>query len=90
MYPICCSELTTPFAGNLLRLELIPGQSIEAALAVYKTMPTSEIDGAASFIRACLKFEHSDRASAKELKLHPWLTRTGSNCAQRAIDATSG
>ncbi|EIW60025.1 kinase-like protein [Trametes versicolor FP-101664 SS1] len=74
--------------GNLLRLELIPGQSIEAALAVYKTMPTSEVAGAASFIRACLKFEPSDRASAKELKLHPWLT--GSSCAQRAIDATSG
>ncbi|KAI0761641.1 kinase-like domain-containing protein, partial [Trametes elegans] len=60
--------------GNLLRLELIPDQSIEAALAVYKTVPESEIPGAASFIRACLRLDSSDRPSAKELELHPWVT----------------
>lgn len=73
------SSSSPPFAGNPLRLELIPRQSIEAALAVYTTMTASEIAGATSFIRACLKFEPSDRASAKELELHPWLT--GSSCA---------
>ncbi|KAI0632112.1 kinase-like protein [Trametes polyzona] len=61
--------------GNLLRVELIPGQSIEAALAVYKTMPESEIAGAADFIRACLRLDPFERASAKELVLHPWLMK---------------
>ncbi|KAI0823098.1 kinase-like protein [Trametes gibbosa] len=65
--------------GNLLRLELIPGQSIEAALAVYKTVPESEVGGAANFIRSCLRLDSSERASAKELELHPWLA--GSCCA---------
>jgi serine/threonine-protein kinase SRPK3 len=65
--------MTLPRAGNLLRLELIPGQSIEAALAAYKTLAEEEIPGAAAFIRACLRLDSSERATAKDLQLHPWL-----------------
>ncbi|KAI0757390.1 hypothetical protein C8Q80DRAFT_1216033 [Daedaleopsis nitida] len=59
--------------GNLLRIELIPGQSIEAALAAYKTVPDSEIAGAASFLRSCLRLDSYERASAAELELHLWV-----------------
>jgi serine/threonine-protein kinase SRPK3 len=60
-------------SGDLLRVQLIPGQSIEAALAAYNTVPKPQIAGAASFIRACLRLDSSDRASAAELQVHPWI-----------------
>ncbi|KAI0739085.1 kinase-like domain-containing protein [Daedaleopsis nitida] len=72
--------------GNLLRIELIPGQSIEAALAAYKTVPDSEIAGAASFIRSCLRLDSCERASAEELELHPWFDR----CARSSINGNPG
>ena len=59
--------------GNLLRVEPVPDQSIEAALAVYKLIPEDQISSAASFIRECLRLDSSDRASAEDLILHPWL-----------------
>ncbi|KAI0029591.1 kinase-like protein [Vararia minispora EC-137] len=59
--------------GSLLRLELIPDHSIEAALTAYKIVPDMEIAGAASFIRACLRLDSSDRPSAEVLQIHPWL-----------------
>jgi serine/threonine-protein kinase SRPK3 len=43
------------------------------ALENYKISPKDEIAPAASFIKACLRLDSSDRPSAKELELHPWL-----------------
>lgn len=61
------------FSGKLLRVELIPGQSIERSLATFTMLPKEEIAGAASFIRACLRLDSYDRPTAKELEVHPWL-----------------
>ncbi|KAG7088684.1 hypothetical protein E1B28_012655 [Marasmius oreades] len=56
--------------GNLLRVqELIPTR-LEDALAVYKIegLSEEEIKKAADFIRACLRFDYKQRATAKELQ----------------------
>ncbi|KAF9068745.1 kinase-like domain-containing protein [Rhodocollybia butyracea] len=65
-------------SGDLLR-EVVPDQSIEKALAVYGTMKDDDIGGAATFIRACLRLDYKDRASAKELEIHPWLLTSTCN-----------
>lgn len=80
----CTNPVLTPLililvrTGDLLR-EVVPDQSIEKALAVYGTMKDDEIDGAAAFIRACLRLDYKDRASAKELEIHPWLLTSSCN-----------
>ncbi|KAJ6595963.1 kinase-like domain-containing protein [Mycena sp. CBHHK59/15] len=61
--------------GNLLRInELIPS-SLETAMANYKIpgLSEDEIKKAAGFIRACLRFDYKERATAKELQDHPFL-----------------
>ena len=60
-------------AGKLLRISDLYPVSIETALANYKILPEEEITPAAAFIRECLRLNSSDRPSAKELELHPWL-----------------
>ncbi|KAH9929341.1 kinase-like domain-containing protein [Fomitopsis serialis] len=61
--------------GNLLRIsELIPS-SLETAMANYKVpgLSEDEIKKAADFIRACLRFDYSERATAEELQDHAFL-----------------
>ncbi|KAI9057489.1 kinase-like protein [Trametes sanguinea] len=62
-------------AGNLRRIpELIP-VSIESAMENYKVPGLTEdvIKQAADFIRACLRFDYMERATAKELMNHAFL-----------------
>jgi len=62
-------------AGNLLRIsELIP-ISLETAMANYNVpgLSEDEIKKAADFIRACLRFDYSERATAEELQDHAFL-----------------
>ena len=64
-------------AGNLLRIpasDLVP-VSLEAAMANYKIpgLAEDEISKAADFIRACLRFDYMERATAEELKGHAFL-----------------
>ena len=59
--------------GNLLRITDLHPSSIEQELAKYKLLPTEEITPAASFIKACLRLDPSDRPSTRELEVHPWL-----------------
>ncbi|KAF9066091.1 kinase-like protein [Rhodocollybia butyracea] len=65
--------------GDLLREVVVPGENIDKALAVYGTLKDNEIREAAAFIRACLRLDYKDRASAKELEIHPWLLTTTCN-----------
>jgi serine/threonine-protein kinase SRPK3 len=61
--------------GNLLRIpELIP-VSLEAAMGSYKipNLSEDEIHLAADFIRACLKFDYEERATAEDLQKHKFL-----------------
>ncbi|KZT01577.1 kinase-like protein [Laetiporus sulphureus 93-53] len=62
-------------AGNLLHIsELIP-VSLETAIANYKVpgLSEDEIKRAADFIRACLRFDYAERATAEELQKHEFL-----------------
>ncbi|KAI0806864.1 kinase-like domain-containing protein [Fomes fomentarius] len=62
-------------AGNLRRVsELIP-VPLETAMANYKVpgLAEDEIKKAADFIRACLRFDYKERATAEELKGHTFL-----------------
>jgi len=70
-FPVLMNELSN--AGKLLRIPDLYPVSIETALANYKILPEEEITPAAAFIRECLQLNSSDRPSAKELELHPWL-----------------
>ena len=49
--------------------------SLEAAMASYKipTLSEDEIHLAADFIRACLKFDYEERATAEDLQKHEFL-----------------
>lgn len=61
--------------GNLRRIsDLIP-VSLETAMANYKVpgLAEDEIKKAADFIRACLRFDYKERATAEELKGHAFL-----------------
>ncbi|KAJ3749044.1 kinase-like domain-containing protein [Lentinula detonsa] len=61
--------------GNLLRIpELIP-VTLEQAMTNYKIpgLTEQDIKLAADFIRACLKFDYKERATATELTAHPFL-----------------
>jgi serine/threonine-protein kinase SRPK3 len=63
------------YPDKLLRISDLYPSSIELALANYEILPKEEIAPAASFIKACLRLDSSDRPSARELELHPWLKR---------------
>jgi serine/threonine-protein kinase SRPK3 len=45
-------------------------------MANYKipNLPKDEIESAADFIRACLKFDYEERATAEDLQKHRFLT----------------
>ncbi|KAJ3733611.1 kinase-like domain-containing protein [Lentinula guzmanii] len=61
--------------GNLLRIpELVP-VTLEQAMTNYKIpgLTEQDIKLAADFIRACLKFDYKERATATELIAHPFL-----------------
>lgn len=49
--------------------------SLETAMANYKVpgLAEDEIKKAADFIRACLRFDYKERATAEELKGHAFL-----------------
>lgn len=57
-------------AGSLLRIHELYPTSLEDAMANYN-VPQRVIIPAATFIRACLRFDPTERASAKELQMHP-------------------
>jgi hypothetical protein len=61
------------YPDKLLRITDLYPSSIEQALENYKILPKEEIAPAASFIKTCLRLNSSDRPSARELELHPWL-----------------
>lgn len=62
-------------AGNLLRAPELTPVSLEAAMASYKipNLSEDEIHLAADFIRACLKFDPEERATAEDLRMHKFL-----------------
>ncbi|KAI0338467.1 kinase-like protein [Trametopsis cervina] len=75
------SEFFDEQGAQLVCLELIPGQSIENSIRTFKIVPEDEVDGAAAFIRACLRLDSYDRPTANELERHPWIVSGACNHA---------
>ncbi|CDO70010.1 hypothetical protein BN946_scf184354.g12 [Trametes cinnabarina] len=63
-------------SGNLRRIPELIYVSLESAMENYKLpgLTEDEIKKAADFIRACLRFDYKERATAEELKRHAFLT----------------
>ncbi|KAJ7209761.1 kinase-like domain-containing protein, partial [Mycena pura] len=62
--------------GNLLKINKLIPTSLETAMANYSIpgLSEDEIGNAADFIRACLRLDYKERATAKELLNHPFLS----------------
>jgi hypothetical protein len=59
--------------GNLLRIKKLLPVPLEQAMANYG-LPEAEVFlPAASFIRACLRLDPNECATARDLRLHTWL-----------------
>jgi len=69
------SAKTLHGTGNLLRIPELITFSLKDAMKNYKipNLSEDEIKAAAEFIRACLKLDYVDRATAKDLQKHRFL-----------------
>ena len=65
------------YQGNLLKIHDLINQPIDQALAIYNTLPQSEIQPAAEFIHACVRLNPADRLTAEQLLGHTWLNNIG-------------
>jgi hypothetical protein len=59
--------------GNLLRISTLYPVPLEEAIANYKVLTPEQIVPVASFIRACIRLDPAEQASAEELQVHDWL-----------------
>jgi serine/threonine-protein kinase SRPK3 len=59
--------------GNLLRIDELWALPLEKAIAEYNVLAEDQIESVAAFIRACIRIDPAERASAGELQLHNWL-----------------
>lgn len=73
-------RILTASAGSLLRIDTLYPVPLEAVLRDCKALPEEDIAHVASFIRACVRLDPGERASASELLHHKWLLGAWSCC----------
>ena len=72
--------------GNLLRVPDLGVTNLEDVILNCKMgIPDEEVSLAADFIRACLRFEHTERATPATLEVHPFIVNACLCCPLRTI-----
>jgi serine/threonine-protein kinase SRPK3 len=73
MYFIYDEGANRSCTGNLLRISELCPNPLEDAIASYNVVKPEQIAPLAAFIRACLRLDPNERASAEQLQVNDWL-----------------